>query len=159
MDFKRIFGRGLSQGTVLGQFLANCYLTNLDKFIEQTYEIDKTNAHYTRDYNLHADNWIEWNLQRSKKIRCRYFRYADDTFIICHNQAEQKFIADTISQFIESNLDIELNKEKIQFRHNEIHFLGFKIIKNKRSIWILMDNPKEYTDVLKKFKFNTNEQC
>ena len=37
--------------------------------------------------------------------------------------------------------------------------MGFKIIKNKRSIWILFDNPKEYTDSLKRFKLYTYTQC
>ncbi|MBQ3443951.1 MAG: hypothetical protein IJG33_11995, partial [Selenomonadaceae bacterium] len=77
----------------------------------------------------------------------------------CKNEAEQKFIADTVSEFINQNLDIEINRIKSHLRHNEIHFLGFKLIKSKRSIWILFDNPKEYTDHLKKFKLYTYTQC
>ena len=38
---KEYSGVGLSQGTVLGPLLANCYLTRLDTFIEQTFETKK----------------------------------------------------------------------------------------------------------------------
>ena len=43
-------GVGLSQGTILGPLLANCYLTKLDNFIEQNFELDKSDNHYKRDY-------------------------------------------------------------------------------------------------------------
>ena len=157
---KEYTGVGLSQGTILGPLLANCYLTKLDNFIEQTFEINNRNKNYIQDYARHADNWIQWNLQRGRKINCKYYRYADDTFITCHNKAEQEFIAETISNFVKQNLDIELNKEKSHYRHNEIHFLGFKITKSGHgSVWIFIDKSKEYTNELKRFKLNTNEQC
>jgi hypothetical protein len=73
---------------------------------------------------------------------------------------EQKFITDTISDFINSNLDIELNNAKSYLRHNEIHFLGFKMVRSgHNSIWILIEDVGAYTKSLKKFKFNTYEQC
>lgn len=100
-----------------------------------------------------------WNLERSKKIHCKYYRYADDTFITCYNEAEQKFIATAISKFAKENLSLKLNTDKSHFKHNEIHLLGFKLIKNKRSIQILIDNLKKYTACLKGFKFNNQSQC
>lgn len=90
---KEYSGVGLSQGTILGPLLANCYLTKLDNFIEQTFETNLNIKHYQRDYKTHKENWIQWNLERGKKIHCKYYRYADDTFITCHNEAAQKFIA------------------------------------------------------------------
>ena len=156
---KEYSGVGLSQGTILGPLLANCYLTKLDNFIEQTFETNLNIKHYQRDYKTHKEDWIQWNLERGKKIHCKYYRYADDTFITCHNEAEQKFITTAISKFVKENLALKLNTDKSHFRHNEIHFLGFKIIKNKRSVWILIDNLKEYTACLKDFKFNTYSQC
>ncbi|MBQ6298265.1 MAG: group II intron reverse transcriptase domain-containing protein [Selenomonadaceae bacterium] len=156
---KEYSGVGLSQGTVLGPLLANCYLTKLDNFIEQTFEINKRDTAYTQNHKLHKDEWIQWNLKRGKKICCRYYRYADDTLITCHNEAEQRFIVDAISSFINQNLEIEINQVKSHYQHNEIHFLGFALIKSKRSIWILFDNPKEYTDRLKRFKLYTYTQC
>ena len=152
-------GVGLSQGTILGPLLANCYLTKLDNFIDQTFETNKHDTAYAENHKRHKDDWIEWNLQRGKKICCRYYRYADDTFITCNNEAEQKYIADVISSFIDTNLEIEINQIKSHYRHNQIHFLGFKIIKNKRSIWIFIDNLKEYTSRLRQFKLNTYSQC
>ena len=156
---KEYSGVGLSQGTVLGPLLANCYLTKLDNFIEQAFETNKNDTAYTGNHRRHKDDWIQWNIQRGKKICCKYYRYADDTFITCKNEEEQKFITETISKFIEQNLDIELNQVKSHYRHNEIHFLGFKIIKSKRSVWILIDNLKEYADRLKQFKFYSYAQC
>lgn len=156
---KEYLGVGLSQGTILGPLLANSYLSKLDKFIEETFEINNRDKNYLLNYQRHKGNWIQWNVYRNKKIHCKYYRYADDTFIICHNTEEQKYIAEIISEFIGQELDIELNEDKSNFRHNEIHFLGFKLIKNKRSIWIYIDNPKALTDRLKKFKLKTYEQC
>lgn len=156
---KEYLGVGLSQGTILGPLLANCYLTKLDKFVGETFEINNRDRNYISNYQRHKDDWIQWNMQRGKKICCKYYRYADDTFIICHNIEEQKYITETISRFISQELDIELNEEKSNFRHNEIHYLGFKLIKNKRSIWIFIDKPKQLRAKLKKFKFKTYEQC
>ena len=156
---KEYCGVGLSQGTILGPLLANCYLTKLDNFIEQTFEINKRDNNYNHYYKIYSKNWIQWNLERNRKIYCKYYRYADDTFITCHNAQEQQFIAETISNFINQNLEIKLNEQKSKFRHNEIHFLGFNLVKNKQSIWILIDNLKEYTRQLKRFKFYTYEQC
>ena len=78
-------GVGLSQGTVLGPLLANCYLTKLDNFIEQTFETNKNDTAYTGNHKRHKNEWIQWNIQRGKKICCKYYRYADDTFITCKN--------------------------------------------------------------------------
>ena len=50
---KEYSGVGLSQGTVLEPLLANCYLTKLDNFIEQTFEINKPDTAYTQNHKLH----------------------------------------------------------------------------------------------------------
>ena len=130
---KEYLGVGLSQGTILGPLLANCYLSKLDKSIEETFEINNRDKNYLLNYQRHKGNWIQWNVYRNKKIHCKYYRYADDTFIICHNTEEQKYIAEIISEFIGQELDIELNEDKSNFRHNEIHFLGFKDLKGSNS--------------------------
>ena len=146
---KEYCGVGLSQGTVLGPLLANCYLTQLDRFMEKTFTLNTVDKHYSRNYKVYKENWIQWNLQRGKKIHCNYYRYADDTFITCHNEAEQKFISQVLTQFINSEFEIEVNEDKSHFRHNEIHFLGFKIVKSGYSVWVLIDNYKEYAARLK----------
>ena len=156
---KEYLGVGLSQGTVIGPLLANCYLTKLDRFMEETFTLNTVDKHYSRNYKNHEENWIQWNMERGKKIHCNYYRYADDTFITCHNEAEQKFIASTLGKYIDNELDIEINEAKSHYRHNEIHFLGFKIVKSGHSVWVLIDNFKEYAARLKQFKFNTYAQC
>lgn len=114
-------GVGLSQGTILGPLLANCYLTQLDRFMEKTFILNTSYKSYWTNYNRHRENWIEWNLELGKKIHCNYYRFADDTFITCHNEAEQKYIAKLLTGFIDSELDIEINESKSHYRHNEIH--------------------------------------
>ena len=74
-------GVGLSQGTILGPLLANCYLTKLDRFMEANFNLDNHDAHYYENYQRHKGYWIQWNFKRNKKIRCKYYRYADDTVI------------------------------------------------------------------------------
>lgn len=155
---KEYSGVGLSPGTVLGSLLANCYLTKLDRFMEETFTLNTVDKHYSRNYKNHGGNWIQWNTERGKKIHCNYYRYADDTLITCHNEAEQKFIAQTLNKYIENELDIEINEAKSHYRHNEIHFLGFKIVKSgHNSVWVLVDDFKEYAARLKQFKFKN--QC
>ena len=152
-------GIGISQGTILGPILCNCYLNKLDRFMENEFEVSQMDHHYSRDYQKHQSEWIEWNQNRSKKITCRYFRYADDTVIICRNESEQQYIFGKVREFINKDLDIQINQDKIVLGVGEVHFLGFKLAPNQRSIWITMDKPRKYLDELKRFKFNTIEEC
>lgn len=157
---KEYKGVGLSQGTILAPLMANCYLNQLDRFIENKFETEKRDMHHLRDYEKHKGFWIRWLEGRGRKVSCKYYRYADDTFITCHNAEEQKYIESTIKEFIQHNLDIEINETKSHTRHNEIHFLGFKMVKSgHNSIWILIDNVKEYLSEIKRLKLNTLKQC
>ena len=124
---KEYLGVGLSQGTVIGPLLANCYLTKLDRFMEETFTLNTVDKHYLRNYKNHEENWIQCNMERGK--------------------------------YIDNELDIEINEAKSHYRHNEIHFLGFKIVKSEQAVWVLVDNYKEYAARLKQFKFNTYAQC
>lgn len=157
---KEYSGVGLSQGTILGPLLANCYLTQLDRFMERKFELKARDMHHMRDYKIHGENWIKWLSKRGRKVCCKYYRYADDTFITCHNAQEQKYIEESVKEFIKENLEIEVNDAKSHKRRNEIHFLGFKLVKSgHNSIWILMDAPKEYLTKVKSLKLNTLKQC
>ena len=157
---KEYSGVGLSQGTILGPLLANCYLTRLDRFMERKFELKARDMHHIRDYKIHGENWIKWLSERGRKVCCKYYRYADDTFITCHNAQEQKYIEESVKEFIRENLEIEVNEAKSHKRRNEIHFLGFKLVKSgHNSIWILMDTPREYLTKIKSLKLNTLKQC
>lgn len=59
--------------------------------------------------------FLKWHLELGKKIYCKYYRYADDTFITCKNEAEQKYIAEVISEFVKKKLEIELIRTKVTF--------------------------------------------
>ena len=86
---KEYSGVGLSQGTILGPILANCYLTKLDRFMEMEFNLDKNDEHYHENYQRHKGHWIQWNLSRNKKIRCKYYIYADDILILCRELSNE----------------------------------------------------------------------
>ena len=50
---KEYLGVGLSQGTVLGPLLANCYLTKLDRFMEETFTLNTVDKSYAKNYKRH----------------------------------------------------------------------------------------------------------
>jgi len=49
-------GVELSQGRVLGPLLANCYLTKLDRFMEETFTLNTVDKHYSRNYKKHEEH-------------------------------------------------------------------------------------------------------
>ena len=148
-------GTGLGQGTVLGPILANCYLTKLDRFMEES--LDMSNKYsFTRDFAKHKDNYMEWLKSRGRKPKAYYFRYADDTIIICHSKAEQLWINETVKRFVEQELDVCINETKSEMNYNKCHFLGFYIFKNitRDKIGIRISKPEELVEVIQRCKFN-----
>lgn len=156
---KEYLGVGLSQGTVLGPILANCYLNKLDRFMESEFELETQDPNAKRRYEKHKGEWVKWVLSKGRKIHCRYYRYADDTFITCGNVEEQAYIAKRIKEFIDSSLEIEINEDKSKLRHNIIEFLGFRMIKSNKGIWIYAKNEEEIIEKINNFKFNSLEEC
>ncbi len=116
--------------------------------MEETFTLNTVDKHYSRNYKKHEEHWIQWNTEQGNKIHCNYYCYADDTFITCHNEAEQRYIASKLSKYIDNELDIVINEAKSHYRHNEIHFLGFKIVKSGHSVWVLVDNFNRYSKLL-----------
>lgn len=55
---KEYTGVGLSQGTILAPIIANCYLNQLDRYIEKEFETEKRDMHHLRNYEKHQENWI-----------------------------------------------------------------------------------------------------
>ena len=151
---KEYSGVGLSQGTVLGPILANCYLTCLDRFMEENFILDKVDSAYCHNYSTHKGHWVQWHHKRHKKLYCKYYRYADDTLILCKNKEEQEYINSMVREFIDNNLDIAINEAKTKLGRNKFDFLGFKLKKNGHNVWIKIKDEAKIKKKVKEFKFN-----
>lgn len=152
-------GIGISQGTILGPILCNAYLTKLDKFMEHRFELTKEYKHFRRDYERHTGKWLQWLRRDNKKINCRYYRYADDTIVICRCKEEQEEVSGLIQEFVNNNELATINEEKSRLGYGPFNFLGYKIIKNNQSVWIKMDDEQKYNKELKRYKFNSIDEC
>lgn len=147
-------GVGLSQGTVLGPILANCYLTRLDQFMEENFILDKVDSAYCHNYSAHKGHWVQWHNKRHKKLHCKYYRYADDALILCKNKEEQDYINTMVREFIAKNLDIAINETKTKLGRNKFDFLGFKLKKNGHNVWIKIKDEAKLKAKIREFKFN-----
>lgn len=101
--------RGTPQGGIVSPLLANIFLNELDRFIENMYE-DLT-PHYR------------------KKVPGRFIvRFADDFVIACKSGEDAKLVKELVKNFL-ADLGLELSNEKTHITHiNEGYdFLGFNI--------------------------------
>lgn len=156
---KEYKGIGLGQGTILGPILANCYLHKLDRFIRENFETEKLDNKANRNHDRHKESWISWNIKRGKKIGCKYYRYADDTVITCKFPEEQEYIYNRIKEFIDRELEITINESKTTLGYNRVKFLGFLLVKSNNSIWIKIGDMKKYSEAIKRFNFNSVNEC
>lgn len=152
-------GIGLSQGTILGPILANCFLHVIDKWVEEN--IDKKNSTaITRELRRHPKGYAEWLESRGRKPHALYCRYADDCIFICRTRSEQQWIYERFKEFVRSELQIVINEEKSKFEHNETSYLGFHLKKIKKNghLSITPENVQEIRDEIKKMKFTSPER-
>lgn len=151
-------GIGLSQGTILGPLLCNCYLDSMDKYIENNYELEDRKTQYSKNYQRNKGKWLEWLKKHNWPIYCKYYRYADDSIIICRDPEVRDYIYNDLSDFINRELDIEINEEKTHLGNNEtIKFLGFAITKTQSISIGIADEVKNLSE-LKDWKFNSHEE-
>jgi len=97
--FKSPEGKGLPIGNYSSQFSANLYLNQLDQFVK-------------------------------RELKCKYYvRYVDDLVLLDKNGEKLKYLRDKINLFLKENLDLELNlnKTKLQSMDKGIDFLGYFI--------------------------------
>ncbi|MGD0576650.1 MAG: RNA-directed DNA polymerase, partial [Candidatus Staskawiczbacteria bacterium] len=97
--FDSLEGKGLPIGNHSSQFFANLYLNELDQFIK-------------------------------REAKCKnYIRYVDDFILLDKNKERLKFLENKINIFLKINLDLELNlnKTKLQAVNKGINFLGYFI--------------------------------
>ena len=156
-DYK---GVGLGQVMILEPLLCNCVLHKLNTFMEETLELEGSSVNYTKEYKRHKGEWIKWHKEKERKLRIRYVRFADDTFIACKNREEPRYVKDKVKQFIEEVLELEVNEEKTKLRTNGFEYLGYRFYKSnngKKNVWIQMKDEKEYIRELGRFNFRSNK--
>lgn len=150
-------GVGLGQGTILGPILSNCYLHKLDMWVLS--HIDKPDANFARAIKKHPQDLREWRTARGKGPTGKYYRYADNCIILTGSRIEQLWISEILRDFINSELDVEINEDKTRLGYNAFNFLGFRIIKqrnqNKSYICIVPADPKAIKEKLKSLKWKT----
>ena len=90
--------KGLPIGNYTSQLFANIYLNELDQYIKH-------------------------------ELRIRYyFRYLDDSILFVKNKQEAKMCLEKIKEFLEENLELELNEKTQIFKSKQgINFCGYKI--------------------------------
>lgn len=151
-------GIGLGQGTILGPILANCYLHKLDTWVAE--HIEKPSPNFVRDIKKHPYDYRKWRESRDKGPTGKYYRYADDSIILTGSRTEQLWIAEMLQQFIESELDIQINQDKTRLGYNAFNFLGFRIIKqknqNKQYICIVPSDPKGIKEKIRGMKWRSS---
>ena len=152
-------GIGLGQGTILGPILANCYLHKLDTWITQN--ISEPDPNFVRSLKQHPYDLREWRTARRKGPTGKYYRYADDSIILTGSRTEQLWIAEILRNFINNELDIQVNEDKTRLGYNAFNFLGYRIIKqknlNKSYICIVPSDPEAINEKIKQMKWRSPE--
>ncbi len=147
---------GTPQGGIISPLLANIYLNDLDKFIEDTLipaytkgRKRKENPEYRRINNRLVKARKRGDSEEIKRLvqeqrkwttliptdpdfrRLRYVRYADDFLLgFIGPKEEAEAIRDRLSEFLEQKLRLTLSKEKTLITHandEKANFLGYEI--------------------------------
>jgi group II intron reverse transcriptase/maturase len=165
---------GTPQGGIISPLLFNIYLTELDRWVEDTLipaytkgDRRKNNPDYQRYYHqiMAARKREDFDeakrlVQERRKLmstlpvdpdyrRLRYIRYADDFllgFVGPKKEAEE--IRDRISEFLGQQLKLTLSMEKTLITHandEKAHFLGYEI-KAMREGSLISTNGKRATN-------------
>jgi group II intron reverse transcriptase/maturase len=165
---------GTPQGGIISPLLANIYLNELDKYVEDTLipaytkgERRRANPAYTRIYGLIRDAEQRGAFEEVKRLRqgrrslmsvdpldagyrrLRYVRYADDFllgFVGPKKEAEE--IRQQLGEFLERRLQLTLSKAKTLITHagdGKATFLGYEI-KVTRNGDLISTNKKRATN-------------
>lgn len=160
-EFKQVHNSlsGTPQGGIISPILANIYLYELDKYMEElikenlTNNIRRSNPIYQRlNYSRCMANKkgdydkAEELLRQMRKlhrldqmdkgyIRVKYVRYADD-FVVCiiGSKSLAEELREKIKSFLQNELKLELSLEKIlitNLNDSRVKFLGYEIAKTR----------------------------
>lgn len=107
--------QGVPQGGIASPLLANIYLHELDKYLEQwtglsQYQRNKRRAHGEANFT--------------------YVRYADDFLVLCNGtKREAEEFKEKLAQFLADELYLTLSPEKTKITHlnDGVRFLGYEL--------------------------------
>lgn len=165
---------GTPQGGIISPLLANIYLNELDRFVEDTLipaytkgKRRKHNPEYVRvreqikAARMREDFTEVKHLKRERRglmsvapvdpsyRRLHYVRYADDFLLgFVGPKSEAEEIRQRLGEFLEQRLKLTLSKEKTLITHavdEKAHFLGYEI-KVTRERNLIADNGKRATN-------------
>ncbi len=168
---------GTPQGGIISPILANIYLHEFDKFMEEicneytkgkqrrTYQeylilSNKRNRAKKKGNLEQADEYLRQmqsipalDPMDKNYLRVKYVRYADD-FVICiiGSKAMAKEIKEKVSQFMSNELNLKLNNEKTKITNltdKRVRFLGYEISKSH-------ENSKQVVDSIGRKKRSVN---
>ena len=149
---------GTPQGGIISPILANIYLHEFDKYMEEIAEMYSEGKQKRINPAYHSLNTKRWKANKrgdsetaekllkqmqsmhaldpmdENFIRVKYVRYADD-FLVCiiGSKLLAQEIKEKIACFMEQNLHLELSAEKTSITNlaeNRIRFLGYEISKS-----------------------------
>ena len=158
-------GIGLGQGTILGPMLANCFLHKMDKWIEDNIDTGNRNAKDVGGFKRNKNNFAEWLKSRGRKCHATYYRYADDSILLCTTRSEQLDIYHKLREFIDKELKIPVNEEKTRLGYNCFDFLGYHIKKKRDEAsgkWCINITPSDIKGLRKEIKslsFRSGQAC
>jgi len=147
---------GTPQGGIISPLLANIYLTNLDRFVEDTLIPAYTTGARRRKYPEYQKTFNRLDRARKNKDgeairrlkrelrtypardpmdpdyrRLRYIRYADDFLLgFAGPRKEAEVIRDRLAEYLRNNLKLDLSMEKTLVTHaatEKAKFLGYEI--------------------------------
>ena len=118
---------GIAIGNYTSQIFANIYLNELDQYIKH-------------------------------KLRVKYYyRYMDDSIILVKTKEEANYILNKITNFLNSELYLELNQKTQVFKSKQgVNFCGYKI--NEYRIKIRNKGKKKLKKKIKKLKGNIKKE-
>lgn len=146
----------ISSDTILGSLLCNCFFNQFDKFMENNFDLIKYSGMKMINYKAHRYQWLEWLNQHEKLIQCKYYRYANNIVILTTIKEEQLYIINQIKNFMNDVMQLDVNALFIKMNQNKVNFLGFRLIKDKRSIWIKVKNEQIIYNEIRKFTINSH---
>jgi len=124
---------GTPQGGIISPLLANVYLHELDKFMEQYTALPEYKKAVRR---------------KQGEANFSYARYADDFVVLCNGTKEETLkMRDTLREFLADSLRLTLSMEKTKVTHlnDGFDFLGFNLRRSrsgqgKMVTWLTIPN-------------------